>query len=76
MSRDNLAGPEGDRVIENEPMPPSPDPGLCAHCRHGRRIESGKGSVFWKCEEADRDSSLRRYPQLPVKSCPAFREAG
>lgn len=45
----------------------SVDPGLCATCTHGRRIESTKGSVFWRCLHPQ----LPKYPRLPVLTCPS-----
>ena len=47
-------------------------PGLCAGCRHGRKIESARGSVFWRCAEHDRDPAWPKYPRLPVRSCVRF----
>ncbi|MFN8547680.1 MAG: hypothetical protein U0527_06840 [Candidatus Eisenbacteria bacterium] len=49
-----------------------PRVGLCAGCRHARRIESGKGSTFWLCERAENDPRFRKYPPLPVWSCPGY----
>jgi hypothetical protein len=44
--------------------------GLCASCRHARRLRSSKGSDFWLCERSRSDPKYRKYPQLPVVSCP------
>lgn len=44
--------------------------GLCAECRHARRIVSAKGSVFFLCQRAATDANYRKYPPLPVLSCP------
>jgi hypothetical protein len=44
--------------------------GLCASCRHARRITSSKGSVFFLCERAKNDPRFRKYPPLPVRACP------
>jgi hypothetical protein len=60
---------------EREPAPtsmPSTPPGLCAACRHSRRIQTRTGSVFWLCERAATDPSFPRYPALPVLSCRGF----
>lgn len=46
--------------------------GLCAKCRHVRRVGSRRGSVFFLCERADSDSRYHRYPKLPVLRCPGF----
>ena len=43
--------------------------GLCATCRHARRIVSAKGSEFWRCTHPD----LPKYPQLPVRHCPGYQ---
>ncbi|MCY0987098.1 hypothetical protein OV203_08185 [Nannocystis sp. ILAH1] len=50
----------------------SPAPGLCARCVSGRRIDSAKGSTFWRCAEHDRDPSWPKYPRLPVLRCSRF----
>ena len=44
--------------------------GLCARCRHARRVVSAKGSVFFMCQLAARDPRFSKYPRLPVLSCP------
>lgn len=49
--------------------------GLCADCRHARRIESRRGSVFLLCGRAADDARFARYPPLPVLRCPGH-EAG
>lgn len=49
--------------------------GLCAQCRHVRRIDSRRGSVFYLCKRADSDPRYARYPRLPVSRCPGFEEA-
>jgi hypothetical protein len=46
--------------------------GLCVRCRHGRRQESAKGSVFWRCLRARTDPRFLPYPPLPVRACPGF----
>ena len=48
----------------------APDAGLCANCRHARRIESRRGALFLLCERAASDARYRRYPPLPVLRCP------
>ncbi len=55
---------------------PPPDAGLCARCRHARVQVSARGSRFWRCARADRDPRYRRYPPLPVTTCPGFEAAG
>jgi hypothetical protein len=49
--------------------------GLCATCRHMRRVSSRRGSVFFLCERANSDSRYARYPKLPVVRCPGFELA-
>jgi len=46
--------------------------GLCADCRHARRQETARGSVFWRCGLAEQDPRFVRYPRLPVTACPGF----
>jgi hypothetical protein len=58
--------PGGQSLIERVP------PGLCGECRHSRRIETRRGSVFRLCERATSDRRYPRYPTLPVLSCAGF----
>jgi hypothetical protein len=44
--------------------------GLCAECRHARRIRSGRGATFLLCGRAAHDQRFARYPPLPVLRCP------
>jgi hypothetical protein len=46
--------------------------GLCADCRHARRVESDRGSVFWRCELSVSDPSFPKYPRLPVRECRGY----
>ena len=46
--------------------------GLCIACLHGRRIESGKGSVFLLCRRSEYDPRYPRYPRLPVLRCAGY----
>jgi hypothetical protein len=46
--------------------------GLCANCIHARRIESNRGSVFMLCQLSATDPRFRKYPPLPVLSCPGY----
>jgi omega-amidase len=43
--------------------------GLCASCRHSRKVESSKGSVFYLCQRALADDRFTKYPRLPKLSC-------
>lgn len=45
--------------------------GLCAACRHARRIASPR-RTYVKCGLASSDSRLEKYPVLPVASCVGF----
>ena len=47
------------------------DPGLCALCRHSRRVE-GARTLFWRCARSDTDAAYPRYPALPVLRCAGF----
>ena len=52
---------------------PHPDPGLCRDCQHSRRIESDRGSVFFRCELSLVDPRFAKYPRLPVLSCSGYQ---
>ena len=43
--------------------------GLCADCRHARRIQSKRGSEFLLCGRAENEPEYPRYPRLPVLGC-------
>jgi hypothetical protein len=60
-----------DRPIHDRPI--HPDPGLCRNCRHARRIESDRGSIFLMCELSFEDSRFAKYPRLPVLVCSGYR---
>lgn len=49
--------------------------GLCVRCVQGRRQESAKGSLFWRCARARSDPRFLPYPPLPVRACPGFEPA-
>lgn len=51
----------------------SAEPGLCGRCKSSRKLTSGRGSVFWRCSEHDRNAQLPKYPPLPVLHCRFFR---
>jgi hypothetical protein len=46
--------------------------GLCADCRHARRVESARGSRFFLCGRAVSDPSFLKYPRLPVLACRGY----
>jgi hypothetical protein len=56
------------------PAKSEPDPGLCGTCRHSRRIESSRGSVFVFCELSHSDPNFSKYPRLPVLSCGGYEK--
>jgi hypothetical protein len=37
-----------------------------------RRIESDKGSTFYRCERSATDPSFAKYPRLPVLQCVGY----
>lgn len=45
---------------------------LCERCRHVRRIESAKGSVFFLCRRSERDPRYPKYPPQPIVDCRGF----
>jgi hypothetical protein len=54
-------------------MPDEPPPaGLCEHCRHCKKIESARGSVFRLCLLHERDPRFAKYPRMPVVHCPGY----
>lgn len=53
---------------------PPPEAGLCVHCRHARRVVSGRGSLFLRCGRHDSDPQFPKYPPLPVLRCGGFEE--
>ncbi len=59
--------------LSNNDRPTHPDPGLCKNCRYARRIESDRGSVFFRCELSFEDSLFPKYPRLPVLVCSGYR---
>jgi hypothetical protein len=62
----------------------SPDPsndesqiaGLCANCKHVRRILSDRGSVFYLCQLSKTDPRFPKYPPLPVTACDGYEREG
>ena len=47
-------------------------PGLCMGCRHAHRIDTARGSTFWRCRLAEVDARFPRYPRLPVVECAGY----
>ena len=48
--------------------------GLCLDCRHAQRIQSDRGSTFYRCKLSDRDSNFPKYPRLPVLHCAGYTQ--
>lgn len=46
--------------------------GLCGACAHARSLRTKGGGAITLCEAAATDDRLRKYPSLPVLSCPAY----
>jgi len=46
--------------------------GLCADCKHARRIETDRGTKFYLCELSAVDPAYRKYPALPVIHCAGY----
>jgi len=51
--------------------PEDPAVGLCARCRHARRVATPR-SLFWLCARSRDDANYARYPRLPMLTCPGF----
>ena len=49
--------------------------GLCLNCRHMRRMESDRGSMFYLCGLSATDSRFPKYPRLPVLACAGYEAA-
>lgn len=50
--------------------------GLCDQCLHQRIVSNTRGSSFSMCLLARSDPSFRKYPKVPVASCPGFVDRG
>jgi len=47
--------------------------GLCARCRHARRIAHPRGgAAYWRCGMHDSEPRMPKYPRLPVERCASF----
>jgi len=49
--------------------------GLCADCEHARRMQSDRGSLFWRCELSATDPRFPKYPRLPVLECDGYKRS-
>jgi uncharacterized protein (TIGR00290 family) len=54
------------------PDHPSPLVGLCATCLNAKVVTSDRGSVFFRCLLAEKNSGFQRYPRLPVINCSGY----
>jgi hypothetical protein len=48
------------------------EPGLCGACRHAKLNETRRGTAYLRCTRAAWDSTLSRYPRLPVTQCEGY----
>jgi hypothetical protein len=46
--------------------------GLCLDCQYARRLDSSRGSTFYRCGLSDTDPSFPKYPRLPILQCPGY----
>jgi hypothetical protein len=48
--------------------------GLCFDCLHAQKIQSDRGSTFYRCKLSDTDPNFPKYPRLPVIRCNGYTE--
>ncbi len=48
--------------------------GLCAACRHVRRVAGKRGQSYVLCGLSGTDLRFRKYPSLPVRVCAGFEK--
>ncbi|NKB71253.1 MAG: hypothetical protein GKR89_29625 [Candidatus Latescibacteria bacterium] len=48
--------------------------GLCADCAYMRRVQSGRGAVFYLCQRWRSDPAYPKYPALPMQACPGYNQ--
>ena len=46
--------------------------GLCFDCQHAQRIQSARGSTFYRCKLSDADPRFPKYPRLPILRCAGY----
>jgi hypothetical protein len=46
--------------------------GLCFDCVNGQRIQSDRGSTFYRCKLSETDPTFPKYPRLPVLQCVGY----
>jgi hypothetical protein len=66
--------PNGQGMEASAQKPEADRVGLCAHCKHVRRITSDRGSRFYLCRRSATDPSFPKYPRLPVVQCRGYEE--
>jgi hypothetical protein len=47
--------------------------GLCAGCRHARRVEAPR-TLYWMCRLSLTDPRYDKYPRLPVVVCAGYEK--
>ena len=48
-------------------------PGLCGSCEHVAQTATKRGGLFYRCQLAQTEPTLRKYPPLPVLRCHGYR---
>lgn len=46
--------------------------GLCFDCVNAQKIQSDRGSTFYRCNLSDTDPNFPKYPRLPVLACSGY----
>ena len=46
--------------------------GLCQTCQHVKIIENSNHSRFYLCLLSQSDPDFKKYPPLPVLTCPSY----
>ena len=75
-----MGGPERAHILPVMPDRPTgaawlklgAEPGLCGFCRHAKLNETRRGTAYLRCTRAAWDTTLPRYPRLPVTQCAGF----
>jgi len=49
--------------------------GLCADCKHAKKVVSSRSSSFYLCRLSFDNRAFRKYPALPVRSCAGYEAA-
>ena len=48
--------------------------GLCAGCRHAKRLATKTGAPIFQCARAANEPRYAKFPRLPVSSCVGFEK--